>query len=337
MAKILVTGAAGFIGMHLSLRLLERGDEVLGIDNLNEYYDASLKQARLARLQHPDFRFLKTDLADRSAIESIFQSEPFDGVVNLAAQAGVRYSLQNPHVYVESNLVGFLNLLEGCRHHPPRHLVFASSSSVYGNSPHVPFSVNDNVDHPVSLYAATKKSNELMAHTYSHLYGLPVTGLRFFTVYGPWGRPDMAYFSFTKAILEGNPIDVFNYGKLQRDFTYVDDIVEGVIRVLDRPPVPNPEWAAQPDPSTSSAPYRIYNIGNHRPVELKRFIEILEGCLGKEAVKRYVPHQPGDVFATFADIEQLTRDTGFQPTTSIEDGLARFVDWYRSYYHVDKN
>ena len=337
MAKILVTGAAGFIGMHLSLRLLERGDEVLGIDNLNEYYDASLKQARLARLQHPGFRFLKTDLADRSAIESIFQSQPFDGVVNLAAQAGVRYSLQNPHVYVESNLVGFLNLLEGCRHHPPRHLVFASSSSVYGNSPHVPFSVNDNVDHPVSLYAATKKSNELMAHTYSHLYGLPVTGLRFFTVYGPWGRPDMAYFSFTKAILEGNPIDVFNYGKLQRDFTYVDDIVEGVIRVLDRPPVPNPDWAAQPDPSTSSAPYRIYNIGNHRPVELKRFIEILEGCLGKEAVKRYVPHQPGDVFATFADIEQLTRDTGFQPTTSIEDGLARFVDWYRSYYHVDKN
>lgn len=337
MAKILVTGAAGFIGMHLSLRLLERGDEVLGIDNLNEYYDVSLKQARLARLQHPGFRFLKTDLADRSAIESIFQSEPFDGVVNLAAQAGVRYSLQNPHVYVESNLVGFLNLLEGCRHHPPRHLVFASSSSVYGNSPHVPFSVNDNVDHPVSLYAATKKSNELMAHTYIHLYGLPVTGLRFFTVYGPWGRPDMAYFSFTKAILEGNPIDVFNYGKLQRDFTYVDDIVEGVIRVLDRPPVPNPEWAAQPDPSTSSAPYRIYNIGNHRPVELKRFIEILEGCLGKEAVKRYVPHQPGDVFATFADIEQLTRDTGFQPTTSIEDGLARFVDWYRSYYHVDKN
>jgi UDP-glucuronate 4-epimerase len=337
MAKLLVTGAAGFIGMHLSLRLLERGDEVVGLDNLNQYYDPSLKQARLARLQRPGFRFFKVDLADRGAMEALFQSESFDGVVNLAAQAGVRYSLENPHIYVESNVVGFLNLLEGCRHHPPNHLVFASSSSVYGNSPHVPFAVNDNVDHPVSLYAATKKSNELMAHTYSHLYGLPVTGLRFFTVYGPWGRPDMAYFSFTKAILEGRPIDVFNHGKLRRDFTYVDDIVEGVIRTLDRPPVPNLGWEAQPDPSTSSAPYRIYNIGNHQPVELGRFIEILENCLGREAVKRYLPHQPGDVFATYADIEQLTRDTGFQPTTSIEEGLARFVDWYCSFYHMDRS
>jgi UDP-glucuronate 4-epimerase len=336
MAKLLVTGAAGFIGMHLSLRLLERGDEVLGIDNLNDYYDPSLKQARLARLQGPGFRFVKADLACRSAMESLFQAEAFDGVVNLAAQAGVRYSLDNPHVYVESNVVGFLNILEGCRRHPPRHLVFASSSSVYGNSFHIPFSVNDNVDHPVSLYAATKKSNELMAHTYSHLFGIPVTGLRFFTVYGPWGRPDMAYFSFTKAILEGRSIDVFNHGKLQRDFTYVDDIVEGVIRVLDRPPAPNPAWEATPEPSTSSAPYRIYNIGNHQPVELKRFIETLERCLGREAIKRYLPHQPGDVFATYADIEQLTRDTGFQPTTSIEDGLARFVDWYSSYYHVER-
>jgi UDP-glucuronate 4-epimerase len=337
MAKVLVTGAAGFIGMHVALGLLERGDDVVGIDNLSDYYDVSLKQARIHLLQRPGFRFLKVDLADRPGTQQLFEAYNFDGVVNLAAQAGVRYSIQNPYAYLDSNLVGFLNLLEQCRRHQPRHLVFASSSSVYGNSPRVPFSVNDNVDHPISLYAATKKSNELMAHAYSHLYGLPVTGLRFFTVYGPWGRPDMAYFSFTKAILEERPIDIFNFGKLQRDFTYIDDIVEGVIRALDRPPAPNPEWGAKPDPSTSSAPYRIYNIGNQHPVELGYFVEVLESCLGKKAIKRYLPHQPGDVFATYADMEQLTRDTGFAPRTSIEDGLARFVDWYCSYYHVPRD
>lgn len=329
MSRVLVTGAAGFIGMHVSLRLLERGDEVIGLDNLNDYYDVSLKQARLSRLERYGFQFVKADLADRCAIESLFEEGTFDAVINLAAQAGVRYSLQNPYAYLESNLIGFLNLLEGCRRQPPRHLVFASSSSVYGNSRRVPFSVNDRVDYPVSLYAATKKSNELMAHTYSHLFGVPTTGLRFFTVYGPWGRPDMAYFSFAKAILEDRPIDVFNCGKLQRDFTYVDDIVEGLIRVLDRPPMPNPE-------RTISAPYRIYNIGNHQPVELERFIEILEHCLGRQSIKRYLPHQPGDVFVTYADIEQLTRDTGFVPVTPIEEGLARFVDWYCSYYHVER-
>jgi len=337
MAKVLVTGAAGFIGMHLALGLLKRGDEVVGIDNLSDYYDVSLKKARVAQLQRPDFCFLQVDLADRSTLQQVFDTHKFDAVVNLAAQAGVRYSLQNPYAYVDSNLVGFLNLLEQCRHQQPRHLVFASSSSVYGNSPHVPFSVNDNVDHPISLYAATKKSNELMAHAYSHLYAIPVTGLRFFTVYGPWGRPDMAYFSFTKAILEERPIDVFNFGKLQRDFTYVGDIVEGVMRTLDRPPAPNPEWAAHPDPSSSTAPYRIYNIGNQQPVDLDHFIEVLERCLGKKAIKRYLPHQPGDVLATYADVEQLTRDTGFTPRTSIEDGLARFVDWYCSYYHVQRD
>jgi UDP-glucuronate 4-epimerase len=313
--------------MHLSLRLLERGDQVVGIDNLNDYYDVALKQARLSRLNLPGFEFNKADLANRVAMDGLFAAGRFDSVVNLAAQAGVRYSLQNPHVYVESNIVGFLNLLECCRGAPPRHLVFASSSSVYGNNPRVPFSVSDNVDHPISVYAATKKANELLAHTYSHLFGLPSTGLRFFTVYGPWGRPDMAYFSFTKAILEERPIDVFNEGNLQRDFTYIDDIVEGIVRVLDRPPTANPDTA-----TGTSAPYRIYNIGNHQPVELKHFIQTLETCLGKKAIKRYLPHQPGDVFATFADIADLQRDTGFAPSTPIETGLARFVEWYCGYY-----
>ena len=336
MARVLVTGAAGFIGMHLSLRLLGRGDEVIGLDNLNDYYDVSLKQARLARLQSPSFEFIKADLADRKAIESLFRETRFDAVVNLAAQAGVRYSLENPHAYAESNLTGFLNILEGCRHGRPGHLVFASSSSVYGANPHAPFSVHDNVDHPVSLYAATKKSNELMAHAYSHLYRIPMTGLRFFTVYGPWGRPDMATFSFTKAILERRPIDVYNYGKLERDFTYIDDIVDGVIRVMDRPAQPNPEWHAQPTPATSSAPYRIYNIGNNQPVQLMRFIEILEKCLGQEAIKNFLPHQPGDVLATHADIAELVRETGFRPDTPIEKGLAAFVEWYCAYYRVEQ-
>jgi UDP-glucuronate 4-epimerase len=336
MRKILVTGAAGFIGMHLSQRLLERGDEVVGLDSLTDYYDVSLKYARLKTLARSGFTFLQVDLADRAALEGVFRAHQFTGVVNLAAQAGVRYSLQNPYAYADSNLIGFLNLLEQCRHHAVGHLVFASSSSVYGNNPQVPFSVNDNVDHPVSLYAATKKSNELMAHAYSHLYALPVTGLRFFTVYGPWGRPDMAYFAFTEAILEGRPIDVFNFGKLRRDFTYVDDIVEGVIRAFDRPAQPNPEWNAKPNPSTSSAPYRIYNIGNQNPVELGYFIEVLERLLEKTAIKRYQPHQPGDVLSTVADIEQLSHDIGFSPCTSIEEGLARFIDWYRSYYGVTR-
>jgi UDP-glucuronate 4-epimerase len=335
-AKILVTGAAGFIGYHLTKRLLEQGAEVVGLDNLNEYYDVSLKSARLKLLQEfPGFRFVKLELSDREGVARLFNEERFQSVVNLAAQAGVRYSLVNPHIYAESNITGFLNILEGCRNSGVGHLVYASSSSVYGAITTMPFSVQQNVDHPVSLYAATKKANELMAHTYSSLYGIPTTGLRFFTVYGPWGRPDMALFLFTKAILEGRPIDVFNYGKMQRDFTYVDDIVEGVCRVIDHVPVGNPNWGgACQDPGTSSAPYRIYNIGNHNPVELLRFIEVLEKALGREAVKNLLPLQAGDVPATYADVDDLMRDVGFRPSTSIEEGIGHFVAWYRAYYRL---
>ena len=333
-SKILVTGAAGFIGFSLAKRLIERGDEVVGIDNLNDYYDVNLKKARLAQLEgRQGFRFVKMSLEDREGILSLFKEERFDKAVNLAAQAGVRYSLINPYSYIDSNIVGFINLLEGCRHNGVKHFVFASSSSVYGANTKMPFSVHDNVDHPVSLYAATKKSNELMAHTYSHLYQLPCTGLRFFTVYGPWGRPDMALFLFTKAILEGKPIDVFNYGKMQRDFTYIDDIVEGVIRVADKIPQPDLKWSGdRPDPGASRAPYRIYNIGNNNPVELMRFIEVLEKALGKEAAKNLLPLQLGDVPATYADVDDLIRDVGFKPATSIEDGIKRFVEWYKDYF-----
>ncbi len=334
MAKFLVTGAAGFIGYHLSEKLLARGDEVVGLDIVNDYYSVALKEARLERLKrHEGFRFAKVDLADRERMASLFAEGRFDVVVNLAAQAGVRYSLTNPHAYVDSNLVGFTNVLEGCRHGGVKHLVYASSSSVYGANTTMPFSVHDNVDHPLSLYAASKKANELMAHTYSHLYRLPTTGLRFFTVYGPWGRPDMALFLFTKAILEGRPIDVFNHGQMRRDFTYVDDIVEGVVRVADRIPEPNGDWSgAKPDPGTSNAPYRIYNIGNNQPVELMHMIEVLEDCLGQRAEKNMLPMQPGDVPATYADVDDLVRDVGFKPQTSIEDGVRRFVEWYRAYY-----
>lgn len=334
MQKILVTGTAGFIGFHLAKVLLDRGDEVVGLDNLNDYYDVSLKQARLAQLDgRPNFRFVKLDLADRDGMAALFKTEKFDRVVNLAAQAGVRYSLKNPHAYVDSNLVGFVNILEGCRHNGVQHLVYASSSSVYGANTRMPFSIHHNVDHPVSLYAASKKANELMAHTYAHLYRLPVTGLRFFTVYGPWGRPDMALFLFTKAILEGRPIDVFNYGKMRRDFTYIDDIVEGVMRTLDNTARPNPQWNGdQPDPGTSNAPYRLYNIGNNNPVELMHLIETLEKALGRTAEKNLLPIQPGDVPATYADVDDLTRDVGFKPSTSIEEGVGRFVAWYRGYF-----
>ncbi len=333
-SKILVTGAAGFIGFSLSKRLIERGDEVVGIDNLNDYYDVNLKKARLAQLSGKQgFRFVKMSLEDREDILRLFKEERFDKVINLAAQAGVRYSLINPYSYIDSNIVGFINLLEGCRHNEVKHLVFASSSSVYGANTKMPFSVHDNVDHPVSLYAATKKANELMAHTYSHLYQLPCTGLRFFTVYGPWGRPDMALFLFTKAILEGRPIDVFNYGKMQRDFTYIDDIVEGVIRVADRIPQPDLKWSGdKPDPSRSRGPYRIYNIGNNNPVELMKFIEALEDALGKKAEKNLLPIQLGDVPATYADVDDLIKDVGFKPATSIENGIKRFVEWYKDYF-----
>lgn len=332
--NILVTGAAGFIGFHLSRRLLAAGHSVVGLDNLNDYYDVRLKEARLARLTpHPNFRFVRQGLEEREKLHALFAAESFATVVNLAAQAGVRYSLTNPYAYIDSNIVGFVNLLEGCRHYGVRHLVYASSSSVYGANTAMPFSVHHNVDHPVSLYAATKKANELMAHTYSSLYGIPATGLRFFTVYGPWGRPDMALFLFTRAILEGRPIDVFNYGRMQRDFTYVDDIVEGVVRVMDRIPEGNPAWSgAHPDPGTSYAPYRIYNIGNNNPVELLSFIEVLEDCLGKKAEKNFLPLQAGDVPATYADVDDLMRDVGFQPATPIEEGIRRFVAWYREYY-----
>ncbi|HOY67566.1 MAG TPA: NAD-dependent epimerase [Candidatus Ozemobacteraceae bacterium] len=332
--RVLVTGAAGFIGFHLSQRLLERGDEVVGFDNLNSYYDVTLKDARLKQLlAKPGFRFVKGDLADRHALEQLFANNRFDRVVNLAAQAGVRYSLKNPHAYIESNILGFTNILEGCRHANVPHLVYASSSSVYGASTNMPFSVHQNVDHPVSLYAASKKANELMAHTYAHLFRLPVTGLRFFTVYGPWGRPDMALFLFTKAILAGEPIEVYNEGKMRRDFTYVDDIVEGVIRVTDKIAEPNPQWTGDaPDPGTSLAPYKVYNIGNHAPLELMRFIEIIEEKLGRKAIKKLLPIQPGDVPATFADVEDLKRDVGFAPATPPEVGIGRFIDWYRTYY-----
>ena len=334
--KLLVTGAAGFIGMTTSLRLLARGDEVVGLDNLNDYYDVRLKQDRLARLQ-PDaaFRFVRMDVADRDGMQRLFAEERFDRVIHLAAQAGVRYSLKNPHAYVDSNLVGFVNVLEGCRHAGVQHLVYASSSSVYGGNTHMPFSVHDSVDHPVSLYAATKKANELMAHTYSHLYGLPTTGLRFFTVYGPWGRPDMALFLFTKAILEGRPIDVYNHGRMQRDFTYVDDIAEGVIRVTDRVAAPDAAYdPASPDLATSSAPYRVFNIGNHQPVPLMDFIACIEKALGREATKNFMPLQDGDVPATYADVQALQDWVGFTPATSIETGIGRFVDWYRAYYQA---
>ncbi|NLI76965.1 MAG: NAD-dependent epimerase [Candidatus Riflebacteria bacterium] len=334
--NVLVTGAAGFIGFHLSQALLRRGDTVVGLDNLNDYYEVTLKQARLAILEKtPGFRFVRADLADRAAMADLFRQHRFDRVVNLAAQAGVRYSLTNPHAYVDANLVGFVNVLEGCRHAQVPHLTYASSSSVYGANTVMPFSVHHNVDHPVSLYAATKKANELMAHTYAHLYGLPVTGLRFFTVYGPWGRPDMALFLFTRAILSGQPIQVFNEGRMQRDFTYIDDIVEGVVRVTDRIPEGNPAWSGdQPDPASSRAPYRVYNIGNHQPAELLRFIEILEEKLGRKAQKTFLPMQPGDVPATYADVDDLRRDVGFAPATPLEVGIERFVAWYRDYYRV---
>ena len=334
MKKILVTGAAGFIGFHLSKRLLTRGDEVVGLDNLNDYYDVALKKARLAQLEDSqNFRFIQLDLANRKGIAELFADAKITHVVNLAAQAGVRYSIENPYAYVDSNLVGFVNLLEGCRHHKIEHFVFASSSSVYGLNTNMPFSVHHNVDHPISLYAATKKANELMAHTYAHLYGLPTTGLRFFTVYGPWGRPDMALFKFTKAIIEDKPIDVYNYGQMRRDFTYIDDIVEGIVRVLDKIPEPNPNWSGEsPDPSRSPAPYRLYNIGNNNPVELMHYIEVLENVLGKKAKKKMLPMQAGDVSATYADVDDLEREVGFKPKTTIEAGIKNFIEWYKQYY-----
>lgn len=333
--KVLVTGAAGFIGMHVSKLLLNRGDAVVGVDNLNDYYDPSLKLARLEQLKHfANFRFVKADIADRVAMEDLFAAERFNRVVNLAAQAGVRYSLKNPHAYIQTNLVGFGNILEGCRHNNVEHLVYASSSSVYGANTHMPFSAHDNVDHPVSLYAASKKANELMAHSYSHLYGLPTTGLRYFTVYGPWGRPDMSPWLFTSAILEGRTIDVFNHGKMQRDFTYIDDIAEGTVRVLDRIAAPNPAFSTdEPEPGSSYAPYRVYNIGNHQPVELMAFIQAIESALGLEAKKNLLPMQSGDVVATYADIEALKRDVGFEPKTNLVAGIARWTDWYRKYKH----
>jgi UDP-glucuronate 4-epimerase len=349
--RVLVTGAAGFIGFHLSKRLLDEGSKVVGIDNLNAYYDVNLKKARLAILKKYDnFIFHKIDIAKRTAVEDLFSSQlktqatrervprlktDFNVVVHLAAQAGVRYSITNPYAYIESNIAGFINILEGCRHHKVKHLVYASSSSVYGANTKMPFSIHHNIDHPVSLYAATKKANELMAHTYSSLYKIPTTGLRFFTVYGPWGRPDMALLLFTRAILEGKPIDVFNYGKMQRDFTYIDDIIEGVVRVMKKTPKPNPSWSGDaPDPGTSYAPYKVYNIGNNNPVELMTFIETIEKCLGKKAKKKLLPLQAGDVPATYADVDDLMNDVGFKPATPIEEGVRRFVDWYMDYYRV---
>ena len=334
--NVLVTGAAGFIGFHLCRRLQNDGVKITGIDNLNSYYDVELKQARLDQLQaEPNFEFVKMDMADRTGMQDLFENNRYDVVVNLAAQAGVRYSLENPHAYVDSNIVAFVNILEGCRHGDVRHLVFASSSSVYGANTSMPFSIHHNVDHPVSLYAASKKANELMAHTYSHLYGLCCTGLRFFTVYGPWGRPDMALFLFTRAILENRPIKVFNHGKMQRDFTYIDDIIEGVARVMGRLPEPDPRWRGdQPDPGTSYAPYKVYNIGNNNPVELIEFIETIEKSLGRKAEKEFLDLQPGDVPATYADVDDLIADVGFKPQTPITAGIQRFVDWYKEYYDV---
>jgi UDP-glucuronate 4-epimerase len=332
--QVLVTGVAGFIGFHLARRLLKDGCRVVGLDNLNPYYEVTLKEARLEALKdESNFTFIKLDLANRKSLGKFFAQMEFDVVVNLAAQAGVRYSIENPYAYVDSNLVGFVNLLECCRHHRVKHFVFASSSSVYGANTTMPFSVHHNVDHPVSLYAATKKANELMAHTYSHLYRLPCTGLRFFTVYGPWGRPDMALFLFTRAILKDQPLKVFNHGKMQRDFTYIDDIIEGVVRVLGRLPQANPHWSgAAPDPGTSSAPYKIYNIGNNNPVELIKFIEVIETALGKRAQKEFLDMQPGDVVATYADVDDLMQDVGFKPTTPIEVGVERFVKWFKDFY-----
>ena len=334
--KILVTGAAGFIGFHVARTLLERGDEVVGFDNLNAYYDVTLKEARLALLTpHNAFTFVKGDLVDAAAVRELFAAHNFEVVINLAAQAGVRYSLEHPEAYIDSNVSGFMNILEACRHAQTPHLVYASSSSVYGLNASLPFSVRDNVDHPVSLYAATKKANELMAHTYAHLYGLPVTGLRFFTVYGPWGRPDMALFKFTRAILAGEPIEVYNHGHMRRDFTYIDDIVQGVIRTADQPAQPDPAWDPNaPNPSTSPAPYRLYNIGNHTPVELDRFIAIIEEALGKPAIRHNLPMQPGDVPATCANVDDLRQAVGFAPATPLETGVARFIEWYKQYYQV---
>jgi UDP-glucuronate 4-epimerase len=347
--KILVTGTGGFIGSFTAVRLAERGDDIVGIDNINDYYDVNLKYGRLERdgvsrqsaeagswvqsAKYPTYRFRRMDLENRKAMEELFETERFHRVCHLAAQAGVRYSLVNPYSYIDANISGFMNLLEGCRHHGVKHLVYASSSSVYGLNQKYPFSVQDNVDHPVSLYAATKKANELMAHAYSHLYGLPTTGLRFFTVYGPWGRPDMALFLFTRAILENQPIDVFNHGDMKRDFTYIDDIVTGVVKVLDQPPGRDPGWNAEtPDPSRSQAPYRLYNIGNNSPVELTAFIDAIEKALGKKARKNLLPMQPGDVPATWADVDDLVRDFGYAPTVKVEEGVQRFVRWYREYY-----
>jgi len=332
--KVLVTGAAGFIGFYTAKYLLERGDTVVGLDNFNDYYDVALKEARAAQLDpYAGFRMVRAGLEDRAAIEALFGEERFDRVVHLAAQAGVRYSIENPHSYIESNVVGTLHILEGCRHHGVEHLVYASSSSVYGANTSMPFSIHQNVDHPLALYGATKKANELMAHTYSNLYGLPTTGLRFFTVYGPWGRPDMALFMFTRNIIEGRPIDVFNYGHHRRDFTYVDDIVEGVVRTLDHIAQPNPDWdPANPDPGTSRVPYRIYNIGNQQPVELMHYIEVIEECVGRKAEKNLLPMQPGDVPDTWANTEDLAADVGYQPSTPVEVGIKRFVDWYQTYY-----
>ncbi len=334
--KVLVTGAAGFIGSHLSHRLLDRGDEVVGIDNINDYYDVNIKYSRLDRLKEkPGFNFIKMDLADRDGIASLFKQQKFDRVVNLAAQAGVRYSIENPHAYMDSNVIGFCNILEGCRHNEVEHLVYASSSSVYGANKSQPFSEHDNIDHPIALYAASKKANELMAHAYSSLYKLPTTGLRFFTVYGPWGRPDMALFLFTKGIIEGTPINIFNNGDMIRDFTYIDDIVEGVVRTLDNIAQPDEKWDGhKPDPATSYAPYRVYNIGNNNPVKLMDFIEAIEKSVGKEAIKNFMPMQPGDVPSTCADVSALENDVGFKPNTSVEQGIENFVSWYREYFKV---
>jgi len=335
-SKKMVTGAAGFIGFHLCKRLLEQGDEVVGIDNLNDYYDVALKKARLAQLESKkNFRFIKLSLEEKERVLSLFNSEAFDVVVNLAAQAGVRYSIINPYAYLDSNIYGFLNILEGCRHAKVKHLVFASSSSVYGLNTRMPFSVHQNVDHPISLYGATKKANELMAHSYSYLFGIPTTCLRFFTVYGPWGRPDMALFLFTKAIMENRAIDIYNFGNMERDFTYIDDIIEGLIRVINRIPNADPQWSSEnPDPATSAAPFKLYNIGNNNPVKLLNLIGVLEGCLGKKAKKNFLPIQPGDVPATFADVENLIKDVDFKPTTPIEEGVKNFVGWYQGYFRT---